>query len=155
MASCTSIGLPSQVSSPSPALVHRASVPQTLQRYLLPSWLATFRPPANGVVYCFSSIGWPQHVIVPLPPLVIIISAPHLVQRYLLPTWFAISYHLCFRVSQYIICQKYFYCQSWHPLVLLEVGWQVITSPHSRPPRSYLFPPGRPRLIYGLARSFN
>jgi hypothetical protein len=85
-ASWTCMSWPQQVSLPSPALVQSASVPHFAQRYLLPNWLATLRPPENRVDYCFCSMGWPQQVMVPVPPLVIIISAPHLVQRYLLPT---------------------------------------------------------------------
>jgi hypothetical protein len=53
LASCGFISWPQQVSLPSPALVHSASVPHFSQRYLLPSWLATFRPPANGVILLF------------------------------------------------------------------------------------------------------
>lgn len=69
------MGLPQQTTEPSPALVHRACVPQVEHSYRFPSWFATSASAYLGWT------GWSQQVMPPVPPLVTMNSEPHLAQR--------------------------------------------------------------------------
>ena len=106
------MSLPQQATTPWPCFVHRTSVLQVSQLYLLPSVFAipvqtsylescldaehlaqqarrqieAAAGHADGCPYFFRVIGCPQQLSSPCPARVTMNSEPHLAQVYLLPT---------------------------------------------------------------------